>query len=104
MGLSNLPPGVTGREFAIAGWDVEETQTKVCPTCGVPREGLTTGYDHLFSWECGTCGDDTTEWDDYPDPDDYADQLRDAALDREWEDQQARDDEVDREDDFWRDR
>lgn len=33
-GLSNLPPGVTGREYQIGGAQSEWEETRECPHCG----------------------------------------------------------------------
>ena len=35
MNLSNYPPGVTGREYAIGGAEREWTARRECPHCGV---------------------------------------------------------------------
>ncbi len=34
MSLSNYPPGVTGREYEIAGPDYEGDSEEICPKCG----------------------------------------------------------------------
>lgn len=100
--MSNLPPGVTGREYAIAGADwsgsatvecgLEDRTLKVCPVghpeielhvevpvCPFEGEVDAETYRGVRTWTCPLClGEHEDEIDDEPDPDD----ARDAAFDR----------------------
>lgn len=142
--MSGYPPGVTGREYAIAGPDGETDEQRECPACGWSGIATVSAYAAERWWNCPdpidahplvaggvfpvtgrtsdgawtttgyiclTCGSpvpaatydallegkvvdehpasggcgrqiDEVPVDDGPDPD----QMRDEALDREWED------------------
>jgi len=73
--LSNLPPGVTGNEYAIGGAEREWDEERECPHCGVTQvlhheahREFTTGIE---AW----CYDDDCEgrfgFDVEPDEPDY---------------------------------
>jgi hypothetical protein len=84
---SNYPPGVTGREYQIAGADREEEATFDCPEHGEvsgwveyyggeKRAMHETGPEsdmHYLAWES------VDELDMGPDPDDLLDAARDRA-------------------------
>jgi hypothetical protein len=92
--MSNYPPGVTGNEFAIAGWDSETDETRDVQECtndecsadwegAITVEGVLTRYyrDVIFFWTCPVCGKDNQDdvsatyeqemADAYEGPDDY---------------------------------
>jgi hypothetical protein len=55
----NYPPGVTGREYEIAGPDDEFETDYFCPVCGSTQTGFMLTYSN-FSWfNCGECDTDT---------------------------------------------
>jgi hypothetical protein len=56
--MTNYPPGVTGREYEIAGPDWEKDEDETCEACGVVATIHTEGY-HGFVWSrCAHCGDE----------------------------------------------
>lgn len=86
--LSNYPPGVTGREYAISGavseWDEEET----CPHCdwtGVMHHEAHPEFG-VWAWCCNPDKPECTEfWNGFDatkdeDPDEMYDRMRDDAL------------------------
>lgn len=96
--MSNLPPGVTGREWQIAGPDSETDETRTVPCESImcnfhdKVEGVTVGFDgsFTFDWTCPDCGreqsaDITSDVEDEHEPD--PDQERDDYFDRDaWDD------------------
>ena len=60
--MSNLPDGVTGREFAINGWDVERNERQHCPVCKQYRDGMLLIYGDDAQWDCDFCEETTMEW------------------------------------------
>jgi hypothetical protein len=70
MSLSNLPPGVTGREYEIAGPDAEFVADRNCGNtdidCGFSGEVDVTRYGYEETFTCPKCGAVTT-MDSYPD-------------------------------------
>jgi len=79
--VSNYPPGVTGREWEIAGPDSEVEEERVCPACSYPENWVeiddfepptVEGWHYRFNgsewWECQECGYQE-DIDDYPGPD-----------------------------------
>lgn len=77
MSLSNLPPGVTGREPQIAGYD-EITHT--CPDCG-NYELLFYGDKFQADSECPDCGEVTiypAEYAEYDAAEARGDAMRDG--------------------------
>lgn len=95
-GLSNYPPGVTGREWEIAGPDADGEELQDCVPCTEEAENeqdydgpplqtmhewfLFDGYKHSRCTVCDTEKED--EIDCGPDPDDQ----RELERDREWDD------------------
>lgn len=77
--MSNYPPGVSGREFAIAGPDREFEEEREC-RCGYVGEALIQSYGLEQWWTCPECGEDHIEEDEYEDD---PDRFRDEELDRE---------------------
>lgn len=64
MNLSNYPPGVTGNEPQIAGYDATE-EVRECPVCGEETEGWLSAMRGLVAtWTCFEC--------DHEDEIDYA--------------------------------
>lgn len=76
--MSNYPPGVTGREFAIAGDDWETEKNRVCEDCKFTGEVLVSSYESVQSWECPDCH---TAHEDYDDPDADFERVRDNLFD-----------------------
>lgn len=64
--MSNYPPGVTGREFQIAGPDTQAEAIVDCPNCG-QVEVIVSTYQFLKTWQCD-CGYEY-ELDEAPDDD-----------------------------------
>jgi hypothetical protein len=73
--MSNYPPGVTGREYEIAGPSREYTDTRKCAAveetpdgmglgdeCGWEGEVDIAGYGEENWWVCPKCGTEHTEW------------------------------------------
>jgi ribosomal protein L37AE/L43A len=52
-GLSGYPPGVTGREYEIAGPDYEKETDERCPECGSSMTEL--GYSSEYWLACDHC-------------------------------------------------
>ena len=79
--MSNYPPGVTGREYAIAGADYEIDATETCELTGEEEEGVEQGYGYDRWFVCYEHNHTTNlpERDD-EDPDAY-----EKAMDREME-------------------
>ena len=55
----NLPPGVTGAEFAIAGPDAEYEDVHWCTACDREASGLVQSYRSDAWFSCDTCGAQT---------------------------------------------
>jgi len=71
--VSNYPPGVTGREYEIAGPDYEREARHHCDHCDEETAGLEQGYDGRRWFVCDTCDEVTdleTDDDDYYDDED----------------------------------
>lgn len=80
--MSNYPPGVTGREFAINGWDEEISSEEMCEDCGEVRDGYTLVYDGEALWRCNKCDWESDSWDIAADREaDWADSERSFRLD-----------------------
>lgn len=62
--MSNLPPGVTGDEFEIAGPDAEEERDRYCRRCEDVQPGMLQAYWRHVWWVCDECGEteDVNEW------------------------------------------
>ena len=76
----NYPPGVTGKELAIAGPDYEEESDDSCPQCGAEDGVLKIGHQGNWWLYCNTCQQETTI--DPPDPGDDPDRKYDEERDR----------------------
>jgi len=55
----NYPPGVTGREFQMAGPDDEYETDYFCPTCGITQDGFMLTYNGFQWFNCSACDTDT---------------------------------------------
>ena len=75
--MSNYPPGVTGREYAIAGPDYERESDTPCPRCG--QWTLEQGYG-ADRWLVCDKGHVTDLPRDESDPDIAYDERRDRQL------------------------
>lgn len=75
----NLPPGVTGSEYAIAGPDYEKESDTPCPQCG-SEEVMELGYQGDRWLFCHTCQQETTM--EPPDPGEDPDRKYDEERDR----------------------
>lgn len=64
MGLSNYPPGVTGREFEIAGADREESEQVECPECGNDAIEDVSYFGEQRWWTCSACHAHITQFAD----------------------------------------
>jgi len=95
--LSNYPPGVSGREYEIAGPDREESATYHCSTCGHPVKGTVEFYGsqrryaHVYRGKVHL-----EEWEDW-EPDDYEDELYELEKDRRLDAEIAANDRTERE-------
>jgi len=58
MMSSNYPPGVTGREFEIAGPDSEFESDHFCPVCYTSQPGFVMTYGGISWFNCSVCGED----------------------------------------------
>jgi hypothetical protein len=65
---SNYPPGVTGREYEIAGPDTEREADGTCSHCGLTGPGLIQTYGYSEWFICDAC-EETTDLPDLPEPD-----------------------------------
>lgn len=74
--MNNYPPGVTGREYAIAGPDYEHSTMEYCYECDSDVEGMEYGYGLDRWFVCDAAGHEN----DLPDRDDDRDE--DASYDR----------------------
>ena len=79
MSSWNLPDGVTGAEYEIAGPDWEREIDEHCIRCTGMLVEL--GYRQSRWTECGNCGKVTDMG--YEDPMDYSDDLRDIRRERD---------------------
>ena len=55
---SNYPPGVTGNEFHIAGYDREWEEDRYCEQCDEETTFLMGRYRRTIDGSCGECGHD----------------------------------------------
>lgn len=55
MNQWNLPPGMTGAEYEVAGPESEEEQVVWCPECGQDRPGLVRSYGPDSRFTCDVC-------------------------------------------------
>ena len=76
---SNYPPGVTGREYEIAGPDFEREVAGACPKCG-EESLIEQGYGGAHWQSCVEC-DYVSDWEYAPDEED-PDDARDRREDR----------------------
>lgn len=51
----NYPPGVTGREYAIAGPETEVEGWRECDWCGFEGDVLVRTYAGSEEWTCPRC-------------------------------------------------
>ena len=66
MGLSNLPPNVSGNEDEIAGPRKEIETLRYCPICDAEVEGLTQVWRYgRVTWSCNRHPDDGTDVEEY---------------------------------------
>ena len=77
MAAFNLPPGVRGDEYEIAGPDSEREAAEFCAACGRVQPGLVASYGPDLWFTCDACGRATDlqeagEPDPWPDPYDVA--------------------------------
>lgn len=81
---SNYPPGVTGREYEIAGPDSEWPDDGECSNCDFEGTVLMTYFRFEAWFDCPKCGkrnDRTLDVDWGPDPDDLRDEMLDHLRD-----------------------
>ena len=83
--MSNLPPGVTGNEYEIAGPDYEDEAVRYCPKCDEETEGTIEGYDRSAWFRCGVCNNTTDFQADEPDGDRQRDERIERELDRRYD-------------------
>jgi glutaredoxin len=70
---SNLPPGVSGNEYEIAGPDHEREEERTCSTCGVTATTTVYSYDFRRWFSCDSCDAENNLDDELvPDPDLHA--------------------------------
>jgi hypothetical protein len=50
--MSNYPPGVSGREYAIAGSDREWEEKAICEKCNQDQVAMMESYRNLVWWTC----------------------------------------------------
>jgi hypothetical protein len=56
---SNYPPGVSGREYEIAGPDTEREADGTCSHCGLTGPGLIQTYGYSEWFVCDACEETT---------------------------------------------
>jgi len=75
--VSNYPPGVTGREYQIAGPDHDYEEDRTCEKCGERCEHYVEQYEGCEWATCTECGHTTEPVEiDGPDGPDDREQLR----------------------------
>ena len=67
---SNLPPGVSGNEYAIAGPAQETEEQRTCSTCGYTDIVYVLWYDYAKWFFCDSCGAENDLSSEIPDPTD----------------------------------
>jgi len=78
--VTNFPPGVTGREYAIAGPDYERDAEQPCPRCGSANV-VEDGYRRSRWLVCRDCNEarELADVEQGEDPDD----ARDRRMERD---------------------
>jgi hypothetical protein len=70
---SNYPPGVTGREYQIAGADLETEESRTCSACGLTEVVIVEWYDYSKWFTCEGCGAENDLSSEIPEPTDIED-------------------------------